>query len=192
MTNRYQQIVDMVEGAAPQPPEADGGDFAPPSQDDVPPPDDGGSGGDPKILEACAALDQNDTDNGKRLLAHFGGECLFVREVGWHTWVGTHWEYEGGQEGIERLAQETARRIKLEALHIKPSPRDLEAIALAESLMAKDPKDFSAAEKALFLAGARDVGASAAKRHLAALWVEESGRVGWSRALEPFLLWKAG
>ncbi len=63
---------------------------------------------------------------------------------------------------------------------------------LAVTVIERDPAGAEVWSKALFLAGARDVGALAAKRHLAALWVEESGRVGWSRALEPFLLWKAG
>ena len=118
---------------APQSPETDGDDAPPSSQGCV-------GGADPKVLEACALLDQNDTDNGKRLLAHFGGKCLYVREVGWHTWAGTHWEYEGGQESIERLAQETARRIKLESLHMFASKRDQLLIDAAKGLdmVAKD------------------------------------------------------
>jgi putative DNA primase/helicase len=143
----------MVEGAAPQPPEA-GGDvfaFSPPREDGPPP--GGGDGADPKVLDSCASLDQNDTDNGKRLLAHFGSELLYVREVGWHCWKGTHWEYEGGQEGIERLAQETARRIKLEALHIAPTPGDKALIDALEALDKRAPDDLSEGEKTAFKAG---------------------------------------
>ncbi|HEY1309889.1 MAG TPA: hypothetical protein VGF02_02985, partial [Pseudolabrys sp.] len=132
----------------PQPPEADGGDFAPPAA-----PAGKGDAVDPKVLESCAGLDQNDTDNGKRLLAHFGGEALYVREVGWHTWTGTHWEYEGGQEAVERLAQETARRIKLEALQIAPSPGDKLLIDGLEALDKVAADDMSEAQKAAFKAG---------------------------------------
>lgn len=138
----HQTIADIVGSAAPvdtgdhdvgspasreppQPPESDGCDSAPPSR--LPPVD-------PAVVQRCAPLDQNDTDNGKRLLEHFGADILNVREVGWHAWCGTHWDPDGGPETVERLAQETARRIKLECAEILPSPGDRAAIEAAEPL----------------------------------------------------------
>jgi putative DNA primase/helicase len=154
---KMQQIVDLVDGSdIPQPVEAGGEDFLPdpnsPSgcagaergADDF---------GDPKVLEACAALDQNDTDNGKRLLAHFGGEALHVREVGWHTWTGTHWEYEGGQEAVERLAQETARRIKLEGDWLFPTAADSASIEKMRGLAHRPIKELTEVERAELEAG---------------------------------------
>src|SRR5258706_4682936 len=48
------------------------------------------------IIEKCAHQPQNDTGNGQRLLAWFGGDVLHVRDVGWQVWAGTHWSHEGG------------------------------------------------------------------------------------------------
>lgn len=81
------------------------------------------------VVRLCAPLDQNDTDNGRRLISHFGSDLLFVREVGPHVWCGTHWNPDGGQEAVERFSQEVARRIKLEVDEIRPGRRDAALIA---------------------------------------------------------------
>ncbi len=162
----HKKIVDLVEGAeefptpgemdgfpppeSPEPSSAEGSDFPPSDGGESPPP---GGNIDPKVLEYCAGLDQNDTDNGKRLLAHFGSEALYVREVGWHTWTGTHWEYEGGQESVERLAQDTARRIKLEANFIAATPSDNAAIEKARGLAHRPIKELTETERAELEAG---------------------------------------
>ena len=97
---------------------------------------------DPAVVNSCALLDQNDTDNGARLIAHFGQDLLFVREIGWHHWEGTHWRVEGGLHAVRLLAQETARRIKLEAHALAPSPADRRVIEAAEGLAGRsDPTD---------------------------------------------------
>lgn len=107
---------------------------------------------DPAIVAACALLDQNDTDNAARLLKHFGDELLFVREIGWHGWAGTHWRMEDGEHLAELRAQETARRIKLEAHALQPSPNDTGLIARGEALAGKP--DLSDDEKATLRAAA--------------------------------------
>jgi putative DNA primase/helicase len=101
---------------------------------------------DPAIVAACSLLDQNDTDNAARLLKHFGDELLFVREIGWHGWTGSHWRMEDGEHLAELRAQETARRIKLEAHALHPSPNDGALIARGEALAGKP--DLSDEDKA--------------------------------------------
>jgi putative DNA primase/helicase len=107
---------------------------------------------DPAIVRACALLDQNDTDNAARLLKHFGDELLFVREIGWHGWTGTHWRCEDGEHLAELRAQETARRIKLEAYVIEPSPGDKRLIEQGETLAGKP--DLTDEQKATLRAAA--------------------------------------
>jgi putative DNA primase/helicase len=103
------------------------------------------------ILRACADLDQNDTDNGQRLLNHFGDQVMYVRESGWHAWTGTHWD-ENGQEAIKRYAQETARLIKHERFCIYPSKADKSILTAAEALSAKGADELADSEKKILKA----------------------------------------
>ena len=66
-----------------------------------------------------AALPQNDTGNGQRLKARFGEDLMFVRDVGWHAWIGTHWSRTEGDRLALIFAQQTARAIIDEAIHLK-------------------------------------------------------------------------
>lgn len=127
----------------------DAGDDEPPS----------GGGIDHQTVEACAALDQNDTDNGRRMLMHFGRDLVHVREIGWHAFAGTHWDADGGTEAVERMAQETARRIRLEGTHIHPSRRDREIVDAAKGLAGKPDAELTDGERAL-----RDAAAKALDR----------------------------
>lgn len=61
------------------PGEGDVGDYG-----DFDPPDDDF---DAETIALNAGLDQNDTDNGRRLLNLFGSQFLNVREVGLHALV---------------------------------------------------------------------------------------------------------
>lgn len=137
-----------------------GGSIPEPPDDGVPPRDgveDGGRGGappvDPEILAACAPLDQNDCDNGRRLLNHFGADIVHVREIGWHGWTGRHWDPDGGQEAVERAAQETARRIRLEGAFIGPGRADQEAIEAARKLGEKAVDEMSDADRLVMSRG---------------------------------------
>jgi thiamine biosynthesis lipoprotein len=69
----------------------------------------------------------------------------------------------------------------------EPGGRGLLAVTVVDA----DPASAEVWSKALFLAGHHDFGGLAAKRHLAALWVDRDGRVGCSPALRPSLLWQA-
>src|SRR5690606_895857 len=79
-------------------------------------------------------------------LHHFGGELLNVREIGWHRFVGTHWDAAGGEENATALAQCTAERIALEADYLTASPSELSTIAKAEEA----GKDMRGLEKTPF------------------------------------------
>ncbi|MCK1469798.1 DNA primase family protein [Bradyrhizobium sp. CW10] len=77
-----------------------------------------------EVLIACSHEPQNDTGNGQRLKTHFGGDLLYVRNIGWHAWAGTHWEREGGNEIATLHAQSTAARIVLEADVMAATPNE--------------------------------------------------------------------
>ena len=117
--------------------------------EDGPPPNDA----DPELISANAGLDQNDTDNGKRLLRLFGDRFLNVREIGLHAWEGRFWQLEGGDHEVERCAQDTARLMKLEAQFIHP-PMDAQfLIDRAQTLLNKPVDQLSAEERKEIEAG---------------------------------------
>lgn len=84
-----------------------------------------------EVLTVCAREPQNDVGNGQRLLHHFGADLLYVRNVGWHAWAGTHWEREGGGEIATRFAHKTAAYIVLEADVMAATPNEQRAIDAA-------------------------------------------------------------
>ena len=152
MTTPHDRIVEAIDAAPVIEGEADGVlDESLPPEGDMPEPEPEGI--DPKVLARCAALDQNDTDNGARLLAHFGDDLIHVREIGFHGWSGRHWDAEGGQDRAERCAQEVARRIKLESAHMEHFPSDAIAMREAEPLRARPAEELSDTEKAILRRG---------------------------------------
>jgi putative DNA primase/helicase len=193
-------LADLVEGnaaansftAPPRPCSAEEADNASSRHDDYGfPPDHGlGAGDDPAsempeeernliptvIIAACAEEPPNDTGNGQRLLHHFGGEIINVREAaggreaGWHYWAGTHWRREGGNEHAGLLAQRTAPRIALEADYLTATPSGARAIEAAENAardldrLKKQPGEWSEAdeEKAELLERVIAIGVEAA------------------------------
>jgi putative DNA primase/helicase len=85
-----------------------------------------------EVIVANSLQPQNDVGNGMRLLAWYRDELLFVRADGWHTWLGTHWEREGGDECARLRAQTTAARIVLEADHMAATPNEQRVIDAGE------------------------------------------------------------
>lgn len=82
-------------------------------------------------LLRCVAEPLNDTGNGARLLHYYGRNLLHVRDIGWHSFVGTHWLREGGDEIVTRKAQRVAARIVLEADKLAATPAEQRAIDAA-------------------------------------------------------------
>jgi putative DNA primase/helicase len=172
-TERYRAIADHIlsegdyfSGPAPAPNPAEmgapdyfeGGDYLPGDDDAEMLPHDLDAEEmrkiDPAVIERYAIEPQNDTGNGQRLLHHYAGELLHVREIGWHRFVGTHWEPNGGEENAVDLAQRTAERIALEADYLTATPGELTIIAKTEeaakdlrAIERKPFKDWSEAEK---------------------------------------------
>lgn len=119
-------------------------------RDDGPGGSDGGGDGDqPGPAELCAAEPQNDTGNGRRLLTWFGQDILHVRDVGEHSWAGSHWELRGGKEAFQRFAQKTAENIALEARFILPSPGDAAKLAAGRALAGIAEDDLDAVQRAV-------------------------------------------
>jgi putative DNA primase/helicase len=145
----YQRIVAMVEAASPATPvEALAGDQ--PSQEagadacaDLGPSDAEVSGGDPKIIAACAGLDHSDTDNGTRLIKHFGRDLIVMAQGGvaggdWLAWDGRHWDLDNGPASAALLAQKVGGRIALEAAFLDFTPAEREAVKAEEAFSADD------------------------------------------------------
>ncbi len=139
-------------GSGPGP---DGFDGAPPWEgvgEDAEPSDTRAERVDPEVVAECAKLDQSDTDNGRRLLNHFGENLLVLQTEGvasadYFVWTGDHWDAASGNDASIRTAQRVGARIALEADHMSYSPAELTVMKRAEPLLAKDAKDLTPAER---------------------------------------------
>ncbi|UFW80008.1 DNA primase family protein [Rhizobium sp. SU303] len=86
-----------------------------------------------EILEYCAGLDHSDTDNGKRLLKHFGKDLLVVsqekaKSALYAVWTGTHWDVANGGPKSLAIVQQLGDRIMQERHYIKPTQKEQDAI----------------------------------------------------------------
>ena len=145
----------MLAPVDPAGPGPDGFDGAPPWEEvgeDAEPSDTRAERVDPEVVAECARLDQSDTDNGQRLLKHFGSDMLVLETEGvasadYLVWTGDHWDGASGNDASIRTAQRVGARIALEADHMADSPAELTVMKRAEPLMAKDAKDLTPAER---------------------------------------------
>lgn len=97
----------------------------------------------------CAELDQNDRDNARRFIIHFGDDIAFVTGMGWLTYNGTHWVRDQGDLGARRLAQDLVDFIKLEARLIEASPAQARALEAAEKALKKPEDKRTSADKSV-------------------------------------------
>lgn len=75
---------------------------------------------DPAVVEFCSDFDHSDTDNAKRLKAHFGRDLLVIaqekaKEPLYAVWTGTHWDIANGRQKALAIAQRLGDRIAAEA-----------------------------------------------------------------------------
>jgi hypothetical protein len=71
-------------------------------------------------LRVCADLDQNDRDNGRRLIIWYGPDLAYVSGMGWLLFRGTHWERDEGDLAVRLKAQDLVDWIKRELWRQEP------------------------------------------------------------------------
>lgn len=97
-------------------------------------PDPAEAGVNPDIVRKCALLDQSDTDNGHRLIEHFGADLRVVAAEGsdggdWLYWTGAYWDQPNGRAQAIATAQRLGGRIGLEVAALRDLPEFVEAFA---------------------------------------------------------------
>lgn len=132
------RMVDPVEGLAPQP-RMDRPDEGETFEDRDLEGDDGPSesraGGVPPVgtsldqIRDCASLDHSDTDNAKRLIAHFGADLVVLETEGvlntdYFVWDGRVWDMAGGNDSAVRVAKKVGALIAMEADFLAWTPQE--------------------------------------------------------------------
>lgn len=135
------------------------------------------------VVRFCAALDQNDRDNGRRLVAWFGDSLCYVTGLGWLVWRGTHWLRDEADLDVRYLAQEIVDKIKLEVFEIEPTERQRRVLEIARKAMAKPDDELTPADK-LAITKSVDVRKSlTAQRSKRKNWAVTSGNAGKTTAM---------
>lgn len=106
------------------------------------------------VVRACAGFDHSDTDNGQRLLRHFGRDLLVVAQEGvaggdWAVWSGKHWDLAAGAARAAMTAQRLGGRIGLEAGFLDHTPQELKAIEKGKPFTRKKKDELSQDEQDL-------------------------------------------
>lgn len=143
-----------AEGDAP---ERDAEDPGPDNGDVVDPVDENEGGDLPpdltdeqrEALRRMAMMDQNDRDNGRRMIIVFGADMVFVQGMGWLVWCDTHWVRDEGELRVRLRAQDMVDWIKLEKAFINYTPAQARLLDAARPLRKKPEPDRSQAEKEL-------------------------------------------
>lgn len=112
---------------------------------------------DPETIEErvtafCAELDQSDTDNGLRLLAHFGRNIRVLAQEKadkplFVVWTGTHWDINQGRPRAERLCQRLGDRILAEIPFLRPTKKQGAVLEAAVPLREKPAEELSPADR---------------------------------------------
>lgn len=140
----------------------------------------------PEELEkarACALLDQNDRDNGRRLLIWSGDDLLYVSGMGWLTWRVTHWQRDEGELGARLHAQNLVDRIKLEVALLEMSPEQARLVAAGEAIRARPIAEWSAADERTVKRADSAIGALSKTRSARRQFAVGSGNAGKTEAM---------
>ena len=134
-------------GDGPLGPSRDDEDPGPSSDDivDGPPTDSDNLDG----ARHCCGWDQNDRDNGRRLIYWFGLDLAYVPGMGWLTFTGTHWLRDEGELQVSRLAQAVVDKIKLEAAVLEHTPGVVRLLEAADKAEKKLDDERSSADRKL-------------------------------------------
>lgn len=92
-------------------------------------------------LRICAELDQNDRDNGRRLIIWYGLDLAYVPGMGWLLFRGSHWERDEADLAVRLKAQDLVDWIKREVWFIEPTHGVRRLIALADKIALKSAID---------------------------------------------------
>ncbi|MCB8835953.1 phage/plasmid primase, P4 family [Aurantimonas sp. VKM B-3413] len=114
-------------------------------------------GADPESVDEivsgfCADLHQSDTDNGIRLIAHFGRDIRVLAQEKadkplFVVWTGRHWDINQGRPRAQRVAQRLGGRILGEIAFLKPSQKQAAVLEAAVTLRARPAEELSPADK---------------------------------------------
>lgn len=109
---------------------------------------------DGRVVEFCAGLDHSDTDNGVRLLRHFGRDLLVVaqekaKEPLFAVWEGSHWDVANGRPKALAIAQQLGDRIALEIEYLKPTTKEQAAMDAAKDALEVPEADRAPADRKL-------------------------------------------
>jgi putative DNA primase/helicase len=69
-----------------------------------------GQGSESQNLRLSKFL-RNDVGNAQRLIDRYGNDLIFVKDIGWFVWTGTHWSSEDGDRQAQIFAHKTALAI---------------------------------------------------------------------------------
>ena len=153
------------------------------------PPDDEGRGiddiGDAErvIVRFCEELDQNDRDNGRRLVAWFGEGLCYVTGLGWLVWRGTHWLRDEADLDVRLLAQMVVDKIKLEALVMEGTEGQKRLLRLAMELGRKSDEQLTASDRQVLVRAVQVRKDIATKRSKRRNWAVTSGNAGKTTAM---------
>lgn len=135
------------------------------------------------VARFCAELDQNDRDNGRRLVAWFGEGLCYVTGLGWLVWRDTHWLRDEAELDVRYLAQQVVDCIKLEALEIVATEKQRSILRMADKAQAKDEDERTEADKLLMVKAVAVRKSIEAKRGKRMNWAVTSGNAGKTSAM---------
>lgn len=134
------------------------------------------------VIRWCAGLDQNDRDNGRRLVAWFGENLRYVTGLGWLCWRGTHWARDEADLEVRLLAQYIVDKIKLEAIELEASDKQKRVLERSAELLRKKD-DLSAAEERVIKTASEIMVALSKRRSSRISWAVTSGNAGRTKAM---------
>lgn len=134
------------------------------------------------VIRWCAGLDQNDRDNGRRLVAWFGENLRYVTGLGWLYWRGTHWARDEADLDVRLLAQTIVDKIKLEAIELEASDKQKRMLERSAELLKKKEELSTAEERVIKTAG--EIMVALSKRRSSRIaWAVTSGNSGKTKAM---------
>lgn len=102
----------------------------------------------PEIDKKLCRLSTTDLGNAERLVHRYGRDMLWVREIGWISWTGTHWDRKNGDVAAQIFCHKTARKMRGEVLALGASgpypeelPKDFEKRIDSYASFARDTRN---------------------------------------------------